>query len=89
MATAKKATSKKAAAKKAVVAKSTGAGRTSVFAGKKITKLTKDNPRREGTLGHKSFSVITSGMTYEKFIEAGGRLVDLKSDVTKGNLKVA
>lgn len=86
-AAAKKATpTKKVAAKKEVSAAS---GRTSNFAGKKITKVTKDNPRREGTLGHASFALITSGMTYEKFIELGGRNKDLAFDVAKGHLKVA
>lgn len=79
-----KKTTKKAAAEK----KGTG-GRTSEFAGKKITKLAKENPRREGTHGHKSFSLIKTGMTYEQYISAGGRRQDLASDVAKGHLKVA
>lgn len=79
--------SSKKVAKKSV--ESAGGGRTSGFAGMKITKLVKENPRREGTHGHASFALITSGMTYEKFIEAGGRRVDLDYDVKKGNLKVA
>lgn len=88
---ATKKAAKKVPAKKAVVKKevATGGGRTSQFAGKKITKIAKENPRREGTHGHKSFGLITSGMTYEKFIEAGGRRVDLEYDIKKGNLKVA
>jgi hypothetical protein len=88
-AAAKKAT--KAPAKKAA-AKSEGdgqRGRKSKYSGMKLTKLVDKNPRREGTHGHNSFSVIRSGMTYEKYIEAGGRLVDLEFDVNKGYVKVS
>jgi hypothetical protein len=38
----------------------------SAFSGKKITKLTKENPRRAGTHGHKSFALLMPGMTYEQ-----------------------
>jgi hypothetical protein len=89
MATKKAAKKSKKVAPKKAAAESAGGGRTSSYAGLKITKLVKDNPRREGTHGHKSFSLITNGMTYEKFIEAGGRRVDLDYDVKKGNLKIA
>lgn len=81
---------KKAAKKSAKKAAAEGKrGRTSQFAGKKITKVSKENPRREGTHGHKSFSLITSGMTYESYIEKGGRRNDLEFDVKKGYVKVA
>ena len=74
----RKTATKKVAAKK----ESNGAaGRTSAFAGKKITKLVKDNPRREGTFGFKSFALIKNGMTYEAYLEAGGRRNDLAWDV--------
>lgn len=74
----KKATKK--TAKKAVKKAST-AGRKSKWAGKKIVKVSKENPRREGTVGHKSFSLIKSGMTYDQYIAAGGRRQDLAFDI--------
>lgn len=75
--------------KKAPVKKAEGArGRTSQFAGGKIFKLVPKNPRREGTKGHTSFSLITSGMKYEKFTELGGRNEDLAFDVKKGYVEV-
>lgn len=56
-------------------------GPRSSKAGKKIYKLVKDNPRREGTAGHKSFALIRNGMSYEEYIEAGGRATDLQWDI--------
>jgi hypothetical protein len=56
-------------------------GRPSSLAGQKLYPLVKDNPRREGTCGHKSFGLITKGMTYEAYIEAGGRARDLAWDI--------
>jgi hypothetical protein len=88
---------KKAKAKKAVkkvvkkVKKSTGGGggRTSAFSGKRIIKLVKENPRREGTVGFKSFRLIKSGMTYDQYIKAGGRRQDLAFDIAKKYVRVA
>ena len=50
-------------------------------AGKKIYRLVKENPRREGSIGHHSFSLIRDGMPYEEYIELGGRAGDIKWDV--------
>ncbi len=85
---AKKVT-KKAAKKVTKKAKTETRGRTCQFAGMKITKLVKENPRREGTIGHASFELIENGMTYEAFIEAGGRWQDLVWDVEHEHVKVA
>lgn len=49
--------------------------------GKKIFKLVDGNPRREGTHGHKSFALIKDGMTYEQYMQAGGRNNDLGWDI--------
>lgn len=76
----KKHRSTKRASKKAA-SKKVGGGRVSAFSGKKITKLAKDNPRRQGTAGHKSFSLINNGMTYEQYVAAGGRRQDLAFDL--------
>jgi hypothetical protein len=85
MKTKKKGTKKKAVAKKAAGKRS---GRPSEFAGKILHKEVAENPRRKGTAGFKSFSVIKNGMTFEAFIAAGGRRQDLAWDVEKGNVKV-
>jgi hypothetical protein len=50
-------------------------------AGKKIYKLAKGNPRREGTHGWKSYNLVHDGMSFEEYIEAGGRATDLQWDL--------
>jgi hypothetical protein len=68
--------------------KSNARGRTSSLAGKTIVKLSADNPRREGTNGWKSWNLIKEGMTYEQFVAAGGRRVDLAWDIKAGHLEL-
>lgn len=60
-------------------------GRVSKYAGKKIHRLVKENPRREGSHGHKSFEVIPAkgGISYEDYIAGGGRSNDLAYDIDK------
>ncbi len=60
------------------------------FSGKKLfptETAKKTNPRREKSHGHRSLEVIRSkpGITYEQFLRAGGRRVDLAWDVQHGN----
>ena len=50
-------------------------------AGKKIYKLVKENPRREGTCGWHSFNLVKNGIAYEDYIELGGRNQDLQWDI--------
>ena len=88
---AKKATKAAPKAKKEKATKAAGEGkrgRTSQYAGLKIYKLVPKNPRREGTAGHNSFSLITNGMKYEKFIELGGRSGDLAFDIAHKYVEV-
>jgi hypothetical protein len=83
---------KKKAAKKKAVKKSTtngSTGRPSKFTGKKIAKLVKENPRRKGSAGFKSFELIKNGMTYEAYIAAGGRRTDLDWGIKHKHVKVA
>lgn len=47
----------------------------------KIYRLVKDNPRKEGTHGHRSFALIKDGMTVEAYLTAGGRNNDLRWDI--------
>jgi len=81
MATQKKHTRKKAASKPV--------GRKSAFSGKKIFKLAKENPRRNGSIGFKSFALIKNGMSYEQYIAAGGRRQDLAFDLEAKHVKLA
>lgn len=77
----------KRVAKKATTSEGS-VGRTSAFSGKVIRKLVDENPRREGTFGYASFALIKNGMTYEKFIEAGGRRQDLAWDIEHKYVKL-
>jgi len=94
MATRTKKSSKKRivvpAKKKSASASSTDTrGRRSQYTGQRLTKTQKDNPRREGTSGHKSFGLIRNGMLYEDFIAAGGVRRDLEWDVAHGWVKLS
>lgn len=64
-------------------------GPRSKFTGKRIIKLVKENPRRAGTHGHKSFELIEDGMTYEKYKEKGGRNNDLQWDIDHEYVKLS
>lgn len=59
------------------------------FAGYRIIKLERANPRREGTSGYNSWNAISkSGMLYEDYLAAGGVKRDLMWAVEKGWLKL-
>lgn len=79
---------KRAAAKQPAQKKET-AGRASTYAGKVITKLVDENPRREGTAGFQSFALIKNGMTYEQYVSKGGRRQDLAWDEAHKYVKVS
>ena len=79
---------KKAAPKAKASSEGATRGRVSQFAGLRIHKLVSKNPRKEGTNGHNSFSLITSGMSYEKYRDLGGRNEDLAFDIAKGYVEV-
>lgn len=84
---AEKSSSKKARGSKKQ-RNANGAGRTSQFAGMRIIRLVKENPRREGSNGYKSWNVIKKGMTYEEFIKAGGNAGSLRKEVALGRVKM-
>lgn len=69
--------------KGSVTVKGGTAGRFARVGGK-FFKLVKENPRREGTHGHKSFNLLKDGMTYDEYIAAGGRNNDLRWDIDHG-----
>lgn len=50
----------------------------------RIIKLVRKNPRRPGSHGYNSFSLIRSRMTVAEYLEAGGRATDLRWDVMHG-----
>jgi hypothetical protein len=86
---------KKAKAKAAAPKKETTEakrGRKSEFTGVKIfpAEGLTENPRREGGFGYKAMAFIMEnpGVTYEAFIEAGGRRQDLAWDLAKGNVTI-
>ena len=63
-------------------------GRPPQFAGKRIFKLRKANPRREGTHGYRSWELLYDGMTYEEYLKAGGRRNDLQWDLDRNRVEV-
>jgi hypothetical protein len=79
--------SKKSSTKKTSKAKS-NAGRTSAFAGLRIVRTQKENPRREGSTGFDSWNLIKKGMTYEEFLKAGGDSGCLRTEVAAGRIKM-
>mgnify|MGYP003146781951 CR=1 FL=1 len=67
-------------------------GRKSKFDNKRILLKSEEthNPRRKGSHGFTSYQIILEnpGLTYEKFIELGGRRQDLAWDVEMKRFKV-
>ena len=63
-------------------------GRKSKFEGKLFEATVKDNPRRKGSHGFRSLQIIIDRpwISYEDFIAAGGRQVDLRWDINSGNV---
>lgn len=54
----------------------------------KITLLMKENPKREGSAGHKAFSLYSRHKTVGAFLSAGGTRADLRYDEAKGFIKI-
>lgn len=63
-------------------------GRKSSHAGKKIFKISKENPRREGSHGFLNWAIYRDGMTYEEFIMAKGGANHLNYDLEKGYIEL-
>lgn len=80
-AAAKSPTPKPVPAKAPAEKKSEGRGRRSEYAGKIIKNVVKENPKREGTLAHKIFSLYKAGMKVEDFFKAGGNSAALRYDI--------
>ena len=61
------------------------------FKGKMIQSTASKNPRREGSGGFHSMQLLIDAggpMSYEAFISAGGRRVDLAWDLERGRLEI-
>jgi hypothetical protein len=57
--------------------------RISEFAGKPLFAKFKANPRKPGSHGHRSYSVVLRkpGITYEEYLAKGGRNTDLRWNI--------
>jgi len=64
-------------------------GRKSWFVGKSLRAMKSNNPRRKDSHGFRSMQIVIDqpGISYEDYLAAGGRLVDLRWDVLNGNIK--
>lgn len=63
-------------------------GKRISFKGKMIEAACQDNPRRAGTGGFKSMQILIDAngpISYEDFLEAGGRRIDLAWDLKYDN----
>lgn len=80
------------ATKKKTAASTESAGRrgrtSSMYGGKKLRKLAKTNPFKEGSLIAAAYDKMRTGMTYEKYLEAGGRRIDLSDAIKQGHVAV-
>lgn len=66
--------------------------RTSKFSGMYIYPCVQTNPRRPNSHGYRSFDIVLNhadGILYEDYIEAGGRLRDLRYDVQNEYVSLA
>lgn len=64
-------------------------GRSSVYVGKKITLLSKENPKRTGSASYARFALYKTGMTVEAFVAAGGTMGDVDYDSKHKFISVA
>ena len=65
------------------------------FAGKTIRVIELDNPRKEGTRAHKTYSLYISGGSYEDLVanaagwsNKGGVREDVAHDLKKGRIEL-
>lgn len=79
----------KAKATKAPAEKGERRGRTSRYAGKNITLLVKENPKREGTAAYERFELYSKHKTTDAFLAAGGTSSTLAYDVEHEYIKLS
>lgn len=73
---------------KSNIPKITLVGRKSQHTGKRIYKLTEENPRRRGSHGHINWNIYVDGMTYEEYIISKGGAHHLAWDLEKGYVEL-
>lgn len=56
---------------------------------RKITLVTKENPKREGTESYKRFELYKKAKTVQAFLDAGGTAADVRFDTKAGHIKVS
>ena len=88
MAKKTKASNAKAAKAKKAATKGKGEGRKFALTNHTLHKLVKENPRREGTFGYKTWEKIRNGMTYQDAVEAGARNKDIRHDINMKRLEL-
>jgi hypothetical protein len=90
-AASKKSAAAPKAAKKASGGPAAGPRANDPLAGKKITLVGKENPRREGTHGYRSMEVVRNapGIRYEDYINKGGRRVDLQGSIDLKQVEIS
>jgi hypothetical protein len=54
----------------------------------KISKAVRKNPWRKGSSGEKSWDLLETGMTVRQFLEVGGKMRDLRTDIAKERVRV-
>lgn len=56
---------------------------------RKITLVTKENPKREGSASHARFELYRKAKTVQAFIDAGGTSGDIRYDEKAGHITVS
>jgi len=54
----------------------------------KIKKAVRKNPWRKDSSGAKSWELLQTGMTVRQFLDAGGKMRDLRTDIAKERIRV-
>lgn len=94
---ATKAPAKKAAPPKEVKAPKNGngeaaekeLGKRALTRARKITLLSKENPKREGTASFDRFKLYKNGMTVGDYLDAGGTMGDIGWDQKQEYIKLS
>ena len=56
---------------------------------RKLTLVTKENPKREGSKAAATYELYKKAKTVQDFLDAGGSKADIAYDVKAGHIKVA
>lgn len=64
-------------------------GERALHLAKKIKILSKDNPRREGSHGFKTFAIYKNGMTVAEALEKGAEAGYIHADANRGYISLS